>query len=97
MNLLMPYGAGNHNRINWRRAWDVNVEEMTATHKESGFVMRFSPCVEGGYTAQIDCVLPPFGPDGEYAMGQMFGLRQLMKDAWDIWHVAVRRVQRESL
>lgn len=96
MDLVLPYGDGNHHRINWRRAWDVDTAAMTATHRTSGFSMRFEPQAAGGYTAHLACELPPFGPDGEVAMGQMFGLRQLLKDGWDIWHTAVRREQRQS-
>lgn len=30
-------------------------------------------------------------PDGEQAMAQMFGLRQLLKDGWDIFHMVARK------
>jgi len=93
-SLADPYGTGNHHRISWRRAWDVDPEALTATHRDTGFCMRFTPAPAGGYTAEIASELPPFGPDGEDAMGQMFGLRQLLKDGWDIWHTVARRVQR---
>lgn len=93
VKLDKPYGEGNHHRIAWRRAWDVNVEAMTATHRDSGFSMAFNPLPTGGYTAVIWCDLPVFGPDGELAMAQMFGLRELLKDGWDIWHTVARKKQ----
>lgn len=92
--LANPYGTGNHHRMSWRRAWDVNLDGLTATHRDSGFVMVFSPCPQGGYTATIGCDLPPFGPDGEQAMAEMFGLRQLLKDGWEIWHTVAQRSPR---
>ena len=94
LNLVRPYGAGNHPRISWRRAWDVDVEGMTATHRSTGFVMGFTPLAAGGYTAHLACELPEFGPDGELAMAQMFGLRELLADGWDIWHTVARKAQR---
>lgn len=96
MELAHPYGQGNHHRISWRRAWDVDLEAMTATHRGCGFAMRFEAEPSGGYTAQLACELPPLGPDGEQAMAQMFGLRQLLKDGWDIWHTAAQRVARTT-
>ena len=42
MNLANPYGDGNHHRMSWRRAWDVDVDGLTATHRESGFVVAFT-------------------------------------------------------
>lgn len=89
--LQAPYGDGNHHRINWRRQWDVDTEALTATHRTSGFSMRFEPQSGGGYTARLNCELPAFGPDGELAMAQMFGLRTLLKDGWDIWHTVARK------
>jgi hypothetical protein len=94
MDLAHPYGQGNHHRISWRRAWDVDVDAMTATHRASGFALRFEAEPSGGYTARIASAVPAFGPDGEVAMAQMFGLRQLLKDGWDIWHTVVQRVAR---
>lgn len=91
MQLANPYGDGNHHRMSWRRAWDVDVDGLTATHRETGFVVAFEPSPAGGYMARIGCTLPPFGPDGEQAMAQMFGLRQLLKDGWDIFHTVARK------
>lgn len=91
VDLANPYGEGNHHRISWRRAWDVDLEGLTATHRTAGFSMRFEPQPGGGYTAHLACDLPPLGPDGELAMAQMFGLRQLLKDGWDIWHTVARK------
>jgi len=96
MDLAHPYGQGNHHRISWRRAWDVDGEAMTATHRPSGFAMRFEAEPAGGYTARLACELPAFGPDGEQAMAQMFGLRQLLKDGWEIWHTVAARAAREA-
>lgn len=93
MELASPYGAGNHHRISWRRAWDVDLEASIATHKPTGFVMVFTPCLEGGYLARLGCELPPFGPDGTLAMDQMFGLRELLKDGWEIFHTVARKTQ----
>lgn len=91
VKLANPYGEGNHHRMSWRRAWDVDCQAMTARHRDSEFLMVFSPCPQGGYTATVGGELPPFGPDGELAMAQMFGLRQLLKDGWDIWHTVVAK------
>lgn len=91
MNIANPYGDGNHRRISWRRDWAVDLDALTATHQPTGFAVAFSPCSEGGYTARIGCELPPFGPDGEQAMAQMFGLRQLLKDGWEIFHTVARK------
>ena len=91
MNLAKPYGEGNHHRISWRRSWDVNPQALTATHTPTGFVMVFAPCPDGGYTACPGCDIPPFGPDGTLAMDQMFGLRELLKDGWEIFHTVVRK------
>ncbi|MDH4451367.1 MAG: hypothetical protein QE265_12385 [Rhodoferax sp.] len=91
MNLASPYGDGNHHRISWRRHWTVDVDALTATHSPSGFVLAFTPQPEGGYTARLGCVLPPFGPDGTVAMAQMFGLRELLKDGWEIFHTVMRK------
>lgn len=91
MNLSNPYGDGNHHRMSWRRAWDVDVDGLTATHRGTGFVVAFDPCPQGGYTARIGCALPPFGPDSDQAMAQMFGLRQLLKDGWEIFHTVARK------
>jgi hypothetical protein len=95
-DLANPYGTGNHHRMSWRRAWDVDLDGLTATHRDSGFALAFTPCPAGGYTAAIASPLPAFGPDGEQAMAQMFGLRQLLKDGWDIWHTACEREQRQN-
>lgn len=95
-DLANPYGTGNHHRMSWRRAWDVDLAALTATHRDSGFVMVFTPCPQGGYQAEVGGPLPPFGPDGEQAMAQMFGLRQLLKDGWDIWHTACERAARNA-
>lgn len=94
MDLANPYGDGNHHRISWRRAWDVDMERLTATHRDTGFAMAFNPLPDGGYTAVIWSELPPFGPDGEQAMAQMFGLRQLLKDGWDIFHTVAKKQTR---
>lgn len=91
MDLARPYGRGNHPRISWRRAWDVDLEALTATHRGTGFRMAFTPVPEGGYTARLDFELPEFGPDGEQAMAQMFGLRELSADGWDIFHLVARK------
>lgn len=91
MNLARPYGEGNHHRISWRRFWAIDREASTATHKPTGFVLVFTPCLQGGYTARPGCQIPPFGPDGTLAMAQMFGLRELLKDGWEIFHTAMRR------
>lgn len=90
-SLAKPYGSGNHHRISWRRAWDVDLDALTATHTPTGFVMVFTPEVDGGYTAVIGSELPPFGADGTLAMDQMFGLRELLKDGWEIWHQLAKR------
>jgi len=82
---------GNHHRINWRRSWHVDTEAMTATHTGNGFWMVFKPSPTGGYTARPGCELPPFGPDGTQAMAQMFGLRELLKDGWEIFHTVMRK------
>ena len=94
MDLANPYGDGNHHRMSWRRAWDVSVDALTATHRGTGFVVAFEPSTEGGYTARIGCDLPPFGPDSDLAMAQMFGLRQLLKDGWEIFHTVARKAPR---
>ena len=91
MNLVLPYGDGNHRRIKWRKSWDVDREKLTATHRETGFALAFNPLPEGGYTAVIWSELPPFGPDGRDAVAQMFGLRELMMDAWDIFHTVMAK------
>ncbi|CAM8626805.1 hypothetical protein MCEMSHM24_02694 [Comamonadaceae bacterium] len=91
MNLASPYGDGNHHRISWRRHWTVDTDALTATHSPSGFVLVFTPQPEGGYTARPGCELPPFGPDGTVAMAQMFGLRELLKDGWEIFHTVMRK------
>lgn len=88
MNLAKPYGDGNHRRISWRRAWKIDQEALTATHEPTGFSMRFTPHPKGGYTAQ-PVEVPPFGPDSRMAMDQMFGLRELLKDGWEIFHTVV--------
>lgn len=91
VDLANPYGTGNHHRIAWRRAWDVDPEALTATHRDTGVTLQFRPHPAGGYTAHLASVWPEFGPDGELAMAQMFGLRQLLKDGWDIWHTVARK------
>lgn len=91
MNLAHPYGEGNHHRISWRRSWEVDREHLTATHKPTGFEMSFNPLPEGGYTAVIWSDSPVFGPDGTLAMAQMFGLRELLKDGWEIFHHVMRK------
>jgi hypothetical protein len=89
MNLLQPYGDGNHRRIKWRKAWDVDREGLTATHRPTGFALAFTPG-PGGYTAHLACTLPAFGPDGRDFMAQIAGLRELMADAWEIFHTVMR-------
>lgn len=92
MNLLQPYGDGNHRRIKWRKAWDVDRDALTATHRDTGFAMAFTPCTSpaGGYTARLACTLPELGPDGRDAQAQIAGLGQLMADGWEIFHTAMR-------
>ena len=34
------------------------------------------------------------GPDSDQAMAQMFGLRQLLKDGWEIFHTVARKAPR---
>lgn len=89
MNLIQPYGDGNHRRIRWRKSWDVDREALTVTHRETGFVMAFTPHPAGGYTARVACELPDFGPDGRDAMAQMAGLHELQADGWDIFHTVM--------
>ena len=91
MNLMQPYGDGNHRRIKWRKAWDVDREAMTATHRGTGFAMAFNPQPQGGYTAIIWSELPEFGPDGRDAQAQMRGLQELLADGWEIFHTAMQR------
>ena len=91
MSLAHPYGQGNHHRISWRRQWDVDLEKMTATHNPTGFEMFFNPEVGGGFTAMIWSELPAFGPDGTLAMAEMFGLRELLKDGWEIFHTVMEK------
>lgn len=90
MNLANPYGEGNHHRISWRKHWDVQLEELTATHLPTGFALRFQPAPAGGYLMEI-ATPPVFGPDGKLAMDQMFGLRELCKDGWEIFHLVAGR------
>ena len=96
MNLAFPYGDGNHHRMRWRKAWDVDMEALTATHRDTGFYLTFNPQPDGRYTAVMMWLEtePVFGPDGEQAMAQMFGLRQLLTDGWDIFHTVARKVPR---
>ena len=95
MNLMQPYGDGNHRRIKWRKAWEVDREALTATHRATGFALAFVPCPAGGYTAQIDARLPNwmpvFGPDGRDALAQMHGLHELLADGWEIFHTVMQR------
>ncbi|WP_413897533.1 hypothetical protein [Rhodoferax sp.] len=91
MNLTQPYGDGSHRRISWRRSWAVDREALTATHKETGFSMAFTPCPAGGYTARLACMLPELGPDGRTALAQIDGLRQLQVDGWEIFHTVIRK------
>ena len=91
MNLVQPYGDGNHRRISWRRSWDVDREALTATHRETGFRMAFTPSAAGGYTARLTYDVPELGPDGRTALAQIDGLRQLQVDGWEIFHTAVRK------
>ena len=91
MNLMQPYGDGNHRRIKWRKAWDVDRERLTATHRATGFAMAFVPCPAGGYISQMDGRMPVFGPDGRDALAQMNGLHELLNDGWEIFHTAMQR------
>ena len=91
MNLIQPYGDGNHRRMKWRKAWDVDREALTATHRDTGFALRFKPSTLGGYTAHLACTLPALGPDGRDFMAQVHGLSQLLADAWEIFHTVVQR------
>jgi len=90
MNLASPYGDGNHHRISWRKAWDVDVEQLTATHRPTGFTVRFQPASAGGYLMEI-ATPPVFGPISGQAIAQMFGMRELLKDGWDIFHTVARK------
>lgn len=89
MNLAKPYGDGNHRRISWRRAWRIDRDALTAMHEPTGFTIQFTPHPEGGFTAQ-PVTVPPFGPDGTLAMDQMFGLRELLKDGWELFHTVMK-------
>lgn len=91
MNLAQPYGDGNHRRISWRRSWDVDREALTATHRETGFRMAFTPSTAGGYTARLACDVPELGPDARTALAQIDGLRQLQVDGWEIFHTVIRK------
>lgn len=91
MNLEQPYGDGNHRRIRWRKSWDVDSEALTATHRETGFRMAFTPSPIGGYTARLACELPELGPDSRTALAQIDGLRQLQVDGWEIFHTVMRK------
>jgi hypothetical protein len=89
-NLANPYGEGNHRRISWRKAWVIDHEQLSAQHVPTRFTLQFTPHPDGGYTAQpVD--VPPFGPDGTLAMSQMFGLRELLKDGWELFHTAMHK------
>jgi hypothetical protein len=89
-SLAKPYGEGNHLRISWRKAWVVDKDALTAVHVPTRFTLQFTPQPDGGYTMQpVD--VPPFGPDGTLAMDQMFGLRELLKDGWEIFHTVMRK------
>lgn len=95
MNLANPYGDGNHRRISWRREWDVNVEALTATHRTTGFTVRFQPLAVGGYLMEIATPVT-FGPLQGDAIAQAFGLRELLKDGWEIFHTAAKRSRPQS-
>jgi len=95
MDLANPYGEGNHHRMSWRRSWDVDTEGMMATHRDTGFALRFAPSPAGGWLSEI-ATPPIFGPDGEQAMAQIFGLRQLCKDGWDIWHTVINKTRQRA-
>jgi hypothetical protein len=89
-NLAKPYGEGNHHRIRWRKAWVVDRDALTAVHAPTRFTLQFKPEPDGRYTMQ-PVEVPPFGPDGTLAMDQMFGLRELLKDGWEIFHTGIRQ------
>lgn len=89
-SLASPYGEKNHRRISWRRAWVIDREALTAKHEPTGFTLQFTPHPKGGYTAQ-PVEVPPFGPDSTLAMDQMFGLRELLKDGWELFHQLTRK------
>lgn len=91
MNLMQPYGDGNHRRIKWRKAWDVDRQALTATHRDTGFALAFAPCPAGGYTAHLAGVQAVFGPDGRDALAQMRGLQELLADGWEIFHTVMQR------
>lgn len=90
-NLVQPYGDGNHRRISWRKAWDVNRELGRATHRDTGFEMTFERMPEGGFQAWVSSELPWFGPDARTALAQIDGLRQLQVDGWEIFHTVMRK------
>lgn len=62
MNLIQPYGDGNHRRIKWRQAWDVDKVALTATHQPTGFKLSFSHSVQGEYSVHLPKDIRAFGP-----------------------------------
>ena len=80
MNLMQPYGDGNHRRIKWRKAWDVDREALTALHRDTGFIMAFAPSPLGGYVAGVAKPLTLLGPDERTFAAQVAGLAQLMAE-----------------
>lgn len=82
--LATPYDSEN-------RTWVVDVGAMEATHRDSGFVMRFTRHKSGGFVASLANDLPAFGPDSKQAIAQFDGLQQLLRDGWESWHTAVAK------
>lgn len=93
MNLVNPYGSGNHPRISWRRAWDVDLDAFSATHRSTGFSVKFEPHPEGGYRMEM-VTMPVFKLDGDDAVAQLNGLRELLKDGWEIFHTVAKKAVR---
>lgn len=93
MNLAHPYGQGNHPRIAWRKAWDVDAEQLLATHRDTGFAVRFQPTPGGGYLMEM-ATMPVFQLGGDDAVAQLNGLRELLKDGWEIFHTVAKKAVR---
>lgn len=92
MNLANPYGDGNHRRISWRREWDVDFDALTATHRNTQFSVRFQPLPAGGYVMEIATPVT-FGPVTGDVIAQAFGLRELLKDGWEIFHIVANKAR----
>jgi hypothetical protein len=75
----------NHPNRNWRKRWQVDLVQSTATHQPSGLIVRFFTDSEGKLNGKVTAGLPSISTDLTTAQQQANQLARLLREANEIY------------